>query len=149
MKTTIPVITFILFLFIMCKKENNSLEPGVKYYEIAFKTEASDWRDTSFIVATSNADLIQQTEEQLGMPVSERQMVNGRLLSGNGGYNINASHSFRWHFDENDWHYTDMSVEVLDGRPFTDVDTDTAYWIHTLGRYAPWNSYVAREREHP
>ena len=45
-----------LILFICCHKNNNT---NWHYYEVGSKITDSNWRDTSFIVATSNPQLIQ------------------------------------------------------------------------------------------
>ena len=115
------------------------------YYEVGFKTNTADWRDSSFIIATTNASLISEIETQLSLPVSQRKIVTGSLISGSGGYNKNSSHEFKWHFKEDDWQLTELSVEIYDGRPYSDVDSDINYWLNTVKRFAPWSSYIKRE----
>ena len=133
----------LLIMIYSCKKDSeNSL---LHYYEVGSKTNTADWRDSSFIVATANASLISEIEAQLSLSVSERKIVTGQLISGSGGYNKNASHQFKWHFKEDDWELTEISAEIFDGRPYSDVDTDTGYWLNTVKRFAPWSSYVKRE----
>lgn len=135
---------FLLFLMLQgCKK--NVEDKQLRYYQVGMKYTPEDWRDSAFVVATKNQNLIKEIEAQLKLPVAQRRMVTGALVPGNGGYNKNASHEFKWRFDENDWQFTDMSIEIYDGRPYSDVDSDTTYWLHTMKRFAPWSSYIAKE----
>lgn len=125
-----------------------SSAPGssrLSYYEVGFKGTPTDWRDTSFVVATSSASLIAKIDSQLKLPFDQRQLVTGALVAGDGGYNKNATHAFKWHFVETDWDLTDMAIELCDGRPYSDVDKDTSYWINTVKRFCPWNSYIKKK----
>jgi hypothetical protein len=148
-KSILSVACFFLLsvTIISCKKEKD--EPPLHYYEVGFNGIAADWRDSSFIIATNNPALVEQAEQQLLLPVAQRKIVNGRLLNGNGGYNKNAAHTFKWHFKESDWSLTDLSIEIYDGRPYSDVDNNLNYWLHTMKRFAPWGSYIKREMEAP
>jgi hypothetical protein len=142
----------VLLLAVACS-DDPTPNPNLRYYEVGFYeepdgariTEDRDWRDTSFVVATADTQLIRKITEQMALPVTERQIVNGALAPGNGGYNRNGSHQFKWHFKEDDWHLTDMSAEALDGRPYSDVDVHYTYWMDSIKRLAPWNSYIKRE----
>lgn len=149
-RTVLLMICIIFVLLVMlysCKKET---EPAaLHYYEVGVTGNPADWRDSSFIIATNNSGLISEIEAQLLLPVLQRKIVNGELVSGNGGYNKNASHPFKWHFNENNWELADLSVEIYDGRPFTDVDTDISYWLDTVKRFAPWSSYIKKEISKP
>ena len=143
----------LILLFTIACSNDPSPAPALRYYEVGlsdFTDErkpagAEDWRDTSFVVATADPQLIRKITEQLALPVTQRQIVNGALTAGNGGYNRNGSHNFKWHFKEDDWHLTDMSAELLDGRPYSDVDISNAYWVDTVKRFSPWHSYIKRE----
>ncbi len=105
--------------------------------KLGIKNNTVEWRDSAFIVATANRELIQQIEAQLKQPVLQRKMVSGALALGNGGYNQNASHEFKWHFKEDEWELADATIEIYDGRPYSDVDADTTYWLHTVKRLVP------------
>ncbi len=109
------IIFLLLFMIYSCKKDPAATP--LHYYEVGYKGDAANWRDSSFVVATSNKTLIEQIEGQLNLPVVQRKIVNGLLLAGNGGYNINSTHSFKWRFKESDWHLADLSIEISDGRP--------------------------------
>ena len=80
----------LLIMIYSCKKD--SQHSPLHYYEVGFKTNTADWRDSSFVIATDNASLILEIDTQLSLPVSERKIVTGRLISGSGGYNKNATH---------------------------------------------------------
>jgi hypothetical protein len=138
----IVLVTSVVLL--SCKKSKDDSESGKAYFEVGFRDAVSDWRDSSFIVATSNPQLIQQAEAQLNLPVAQRQIVFGKLQAGSGGYNRNAAHLFKWHFKEDEWSFVDMTIEIYDGRPYSDVDSDTSYWLNTMTRYGSWGSYLKR-----
>lgn len=127
-----------------CKKER-STDEQYQYFEVGFKRVDADWRDTAFIVRTNKPQLLQQLEAQLALPVENRKIVTGKLVAGSGGYNKNASHVFGWHFKEDDWQLTDLTVEIYDGKPFTDVDQDLSYWLNSVQRYGSWGSYIRRK----
>lgn len=142
LKALVPLLV-ICSLIESCKKENKT-ETGYVYYEVGFDGTTPDWRDTSFIIRTKNPQLIQQAENQLALPVAQRKLVFGNLLPGSGGYNKNASYEFKWHFKEDDWSFVQMTVEIYDGRPYSDLDLDIDYWLNTVKRFASWGSYVRR-----
>jgi hypothetical protein len=133
----------LLIMVYSCKKDSE--RSLLRYYEVGFKTTTATWPDSSFIVATTNASLISEIKTQLSLPVSQRKIVTGQLVSGSGGYNKNASYEFKWRFKEDDWELTEVSAEIFDGQPYTDVDTDIDYWLNTVKRFAPWSSYIKRE----
>ncbi|HZI52732.1 MAG TPA: hypothetical protein VFD56_03475 [Chitinophagaceae bacterium] len=149
-RTVLLMICIIFVMLVMmysCKKESEPAD--LRYYEVGIKGNPADWRDSSFVIATNNNILISQIESQLLLPVDQRQIVNGQLVSGNGGYNKNSSHQFKWHFKEDNWELADFSIEIYDGRPFSDVDTDISYWLDTVKRFAPWSSYIKKEISKP
>lgn len=143
----------LLVLFLAAAACTKDPSPRYHYFEVginandfhAQKVDTNDWRDTSYIVATADSQLIRLAQEQLKLPVADRKLVNGALQRGNGGYNRNGPHTFKWHIKENDWQLADMSAELLDGRAYSDVDKHLNYWVDTVKRLAPWNSYIKRE----
>ena len=116
-----------------------------RYYEIGLSNGGSDWRDTTFIVATANAQLISEISAQLKLPVNQRKNVIGSLVQGNGGYNKHGNHAFSWRLKEDDWLLTEVSIEIYDGRPYSDVDLNLSYWLNNVKRFSPWSSYIKRE----
>ena len=139
-------LILLAFTLISCKKETSQpVEEGYVYYEVGFKSNTANWRDTAFVVRTNNQQLIQQLEAQLAFPVAQRKLVVGALVSGSGGYNKNASHEFKWHFKEDDWNLADVTVEIYDGKPYTDVDVNFDYWLNTVKRFGAWGSYIRKK----
>jgi hypothetical protein len=139
-------IVFILFSVLLftasCKKDRHH---RLRYYEVGINASPADWRDTAFIVATSDPELIDSINAQLGKAVQERQILFGKLARGSGGYNKNANHVFGWHFKEDEWALVDVSAEIYDGRPYSDVDLNPGYWQDTLNSFSPWGSYIKKE----
>ena len=138
-------LTIASTLFISCNKDNDSHDKDYTYYQVGFDTDNADWRDTAFIVRTKDTQLIKKADDQLALPVSTRQIVLGTLVNGNGGYNKNAAHSFQWHFKEDEWDLVDMTIEIYDGKPYTDVDLHKDYWLSTVKRFGAWSSYIKRK----
>lgn len=141
----LPALLLTVLLIISCNKEKENNNDSYTYYLVGFDSDNTNWRDTGFIVRTKNQQLIQQANAQLSLPVSERQIVFGNLVPGDGGFNKNASHSFKWHFNETDWSLVDITAEIYDGKPFTDVDTDINYWLNTMKRFGAWSSYIKKK----
>jgi hypothetical protein len=134
-----------IMVFSSCHKNNSG---PLRYFEVGIVDTPADWRDSSFIIATSNPQMIEKALEQISLPVAQRRILNGAIARGNAGYNKNGGHSFQWHFKEDDWHLTDFSIEIYDGRPHSDLDLNMNYWIDTVKRFSPWNSYIKREIVH-
>jgi hypothetical protein len=131
-----------LFLFASCQKQNGS---QWHFYEIGINLEVENWRDSSFIVATSNPQLIATAAADLQKPILERHIIFGLLRPGSAGYNHNGYHWFRWHLEENTWQLTDATAEWYDGLPHTDVDRHYHYWMDTVGQFTNWHSYLKKE----
>lgn len=141
----LALVCFIVMIISSCKKENSQPGNDFTYYEVGFTSTPTNWRDSIFIVRTSDAQLIQQIDAQLLLPISERKLVVGSLVAGSGGYNKNAAHEFKWHFEEDDWHLADITIEIYDGRPYSDVDMNLQYWLDTVKRFGSWGSYIKRK----
>jgi hypothetical protein len=131
-----------------CHKDGDfQVDPEWRYFEVGIKNaNPENWRDSSFVVATKNAALLQKIEAQLALPVADRnKIVAGKLASGNGGYNKNGNHNFKWRIQEDDWDLVDLTIELSDGRPYSDVDVNNSYWMNSVKRYTPWGSYIKKE----
>ena len=134
----------ILIMTLSCRED--AAQPGsLRFFEIGFRSAPSDWRDASFVVATSNADLLSEIEAELAKPEAERRHVNGLLAAGDAGYNRNQAHVFKWHLDPEGWRLAELSIELCDGRPYSDVDLEFDYWLNTVKRFCPWGSFIKKE----
>jgi Secretion system C-terminal sorting domain len=139
--TIVKQLIIFLSVFISC-----AASAQTRYFEFTFRPYiAPNWRDSSFIVATANQSVIDSVLVDIAKPLIERRHINGFIASGNGGYNKNASHNFLWHFVENQWDLQPISIEVCDGKPYTDIDLDTTYWLGTLKIFCPWGSKPSKE----
>lgn len=118
----------------------------VKCYRFSLVLQGTDWRDTSCVACTSDPDVIADVNSQLSKQFADRNKhINGAITAGNASVNKNAHYNFLWHFKVNEWSLREMSMEVCDGRPYSDIDLDTAYWFNTIGFFCPWTSIVAEE----
>jgi hypothetical protein len=149
LKTLLPLLAILLLLG-ACKKDNDSKEdaPIRRYFEIGMRNPSVDWKwqDTSFVVVTSDPDVLTAVDAELSKPADQRRkLITGPLAEGNGGYNRNAGHNFTWHLKEDEWKLTDMTIELIDGLPHTDLDLNHDYWMNTVKSFGPWSSYIKKE----
>jgi hypothetical protein len=135
----------LFFLFVV----TGNMHAQMRFFQTATQSPGDNWLDSSFVVAASDPALLAEIDLELSKPVNERRHINGTIQAGNGGFNHNAGFWFSWHMPPNSWGLADFSIEVCDGRPFTDVESDTAYWLHNVGQFCPWSSYIAREISAP
>lgn len=142
MKAILILLSALVVISSSCSKDD---EKSYRYFEVGFNGTAEDWRDSAFVVATADLLLVNKVLEQLQKPVSARQILMGKIISGNGGYNKNATHNFTWHYKEDEWELVDVSAEIYDGRPYSDLDKDPDYWLGTLKRFSPWGSYIRKK----
>jgi len=138
----------VAFLLMIFSATGQPLFAQVKCYRISFDTPKTDWRDTSCVACTSDPAIIAEVNNQLSKHISAREKhINGAIAGGNALVNKNGPHNFLWHFKLNEWTLADFSMEVCDGRPHSDIDLDTTYWLNTVGRFCPWGSRIAEETE--
>lgn len=142
MRTIIVFMSIAILFFTSCDEKS---EQSLRYFEVGINGDQEDWRDSAFVVATANPQLISRITDQLSKSVDDRQIVIGDLVPGSGGYNKNAGHTFNWHFKENGWDLVDLSVEIYDGRAYSDVAQNPKYWMDTVKRFSPWGSYIKKE----
>jgi hypothetical protein len=122
-----------------------SLRAQIRCFEFGWGAYA-DWRDSSCVACTSDPAVLAEVQSELALPMGQRtRHINGYIAGGHGGRNKNGSHQFLWHFKLNEWRLAELSMEVCDGRPYSDVDQDTLYWIYTVRQFCPWSSLVRRE----
>lgn len=137
---------FLLFALALCALAQAQT---TRYFEFRVACGHGNWQDTSFIVAATNPVLVASVLYELNQPMGQRKIVGGPITHGHGGHNHNASHWFLWHFVPDQWSLADVAIEVCDGCPYTDVDSDTAYWISNLGDFCPWSGQPVREVTEP
>jgi len=139
-------INYLAILAIVVLNSVSVAAQELRYFEFTgiFSVPPEDWRDSSFIAATSDPDIIDLVLEELELPLTLRQRhIYGSIASGHGGHNHNADHWFLWHFVPNEWIIQLQSVEVCDGTPYF-VDQDTSFWLE-LGYFCPWGYVPSRE----
>ena len=139
MKRLLLSITLLLGLATLSQAQN------MRYFQFNNDCGHGRWEDSSFIAATADAGVINEVLAELAKPLGERKLIAGAIVGGNGGYNHNADHWFKWRFKENDWRLAEMAMEVCDGCPYSDLDTDPEYWLNTVKEYCPWSSQPVRE----
>lgn len=117
---------------------SEGLSAAPKCYEFAMRGfPASE----NFLVLTQEAPVIKRAEDQLKLPVEERNMhINGLIDTGNGGING----KWHWHIVPDEWDFAEISIEVCDGTPGY-IEEHRDEWVKTVKRYCPWSSYVLRE----
>lgn len=91
-----------------------------------------------FRVAITDSATAARAEQLLASGAANN--VNGALRRGHGGFNA----PYSWHMDPATIEFPDMTIEVCDGRPQSDVEQDVRYWVDTVGRYCPWGATVVR-----
>ncbi len=122
----------------------------MRYFELVGQNlPTEEWRDSAYVVAASDSALLAEIAYELSLPLEQRRHVNGPIAAGDGGFNRNSDFRFDWHTQPNQWAFADFSVEVCDGRAYSDVNSDTAYWIGVLGYFCGWSYRVVREISAP
>jgi len=147
MKGILPLV--ILFVLLSCKdSEPAPLDPNLRFFRFSScpMENHGNWQDTSFVAATSDPVVIQQCLDQLALPLEERFLFPlGSLAKGSGGYNINDTHHFSWHFVEDDWQLVEIGIEIYDGCAYSDAEL--ANYRKSMGRYGGWGNRVVEELE--
>jgi hypothetical protein len=94
-----------------------------------------------FRIALTDPQRIAEAEAliQSGTP----RNVSGRLAAGDGGFN----EPYSWHMLPGSVEFVDLSMEVCDGRPQSEVESDVPYWLNTVKVYCPWAATVVRRVE--
>ena len=72
MKAVLVFIAAFSLLIASCSKDK---EKSFRYFEVGINGSPEDWRDSSFIVATADPQMINKIIEQLKKPVAARQIV--------------------------------------------------------------------------
>jgi hypothetical protein len=117
----------------------------MRYFEFGTTCGHNNWQDTTFIAAAANQAIVDSVLANLARPLNQRNFIAGPIDYGNGGYNRNAGHWFKWHFVPDQWTLTELAIELCNGCPYSDLDADTAYWVGTVGSFCPWTGIPLRE----
>lgn len=116
-----------------------------RYFQFRVFCGGDDWRDTSFVAAATNTDLINMVLAEIDRPFDERKFIIGDIAEGDGGFNFNGELRFNWHFVPDQWQLAEVAVEVCDGCPFTNVHQESDLWQNNVGFFCPWTSKPVRE----
>jgi len=139
-------IIFSIALFYFISSYHTQAQSTLRYFQFGIQYPYSEWRDTSFVVATSDPAVIALVESELQKSPKDRTLFfSGKLVMGSNGYNKNGSYEFPWHVDEKDWSLAQIAIELCDGRPYSDISLNLDYWINTVKRYCGWQTRVKRE----
>ena len=83
-------------------------------------------------------DPVQIARAEALLQSGAEQNVHGTLKRGDGGFNA----PYGWHLDPSTVTFPDLTMEVCDGRPNSDVQSDISYWVDTIKYYCPWGARV-------
>jgi hypothetical protein len=123
-----------------CDTTGSSPGEKLRYFEFVHTTD-----EDTFVVATSDPEVIAGVENQLAKPAGQRKKhINGQIARGEKPYNP----GYPWHFVEGEWALSEFSTEVCDGR-LAFVTANLGYWTEEVGRFCPWNSRVVQEVDGP
>src|SRR5262249_23145171 len=94
-----------------------------------------------FVATTADPGLIARARQQLQLAASDRLLhIDGGIVAAGPADNPGWS----WRFIEDRWDLAEVSMEACDGNAEM-VQQGLSYWLQELGRFCPWNSYVAGE----
>lgn len=131
-----------------CNDKKNTIEiiQETRYFRFKSCAESNhgNWQDTSFVAATKDPKVIKQCLDQLSLPQEERKLFPlGKIETGSAGYNVNASHSFSWHFIEDSWELVELGIEIYDGCAYSDAELNN--YVEDLGSYGGWGNNIIEE----
>jgi len=135
------LILLISFSFVLgCGSSGDDVPQPPAERKFLFGIRSHNKGEQDFVAFSSRPEVISKVLKELGKPVSERTlMINGAIDRGNDG-----NRNWSWHFKPDDWDLAEISVEVCDGLP-SDVEKDIDYWVDTVKRFCPWDSFVKKE----
>ena len=102
-------------------------------YEAVYEVEVNGER---FRVALQTPAQIAKADSLLASGVE--QNLHGTLKRGNGGFNM----TYSWHLEPATVAWPDLSMEVCDGRPNSEVEAEVDYYIDTIQYYCPWGAKI-------
>lgn len=125
-----------------------SLEAQTKYYTVKAEQPTNNWRDSLFVVKVSDPVVQQDFANELALPFDQRdKIVNAQIAAGSGSFNKNGTHCFNWHMIDSTVGLADTTIELCDGRPYSDVELND--FVNTVGQYCPWGMVLNEEVSNP
>jgi hypothetical protein len=101
--------------------------------EAVFEVEVAGER---FRIGLVTEEQISRAEQLLASGAENN--VHGRVRRGGGGFNT----PYGWHLEPGSVSFPDLTMEVCDGRPNSDVQQDITYWTETVKYYCPWGARI-------
>jgi len=103
--------------------------------------------DEQFIARVTSSQQIQTARQLLSGQLTGK-IINGLVLKGSGGFNINPKTGvgWDWHLEPTSIEFSDITVELCDGLP-SYVEGHLDEWLEVVKRYCPWNGEVVGELE--
>lgn len=125
-------LLFMLIVGTACDSQDadDALPDGWAVFEVEVAEQET------FRIALASEALIAEAEQALAD--GRDGVIIGDLAAGDGGFNS----SYSWHMRPETVAFVDTAVEVCDGRPRSDVESDLNYWLNTIGNYCPWGAKV-------
>jgi hypothetical protein len=127
-----------------CGDGSSALPPpdsNGRYVVFHFKMHGDVSGIMDFRAATNDAALIRAVRAQLQRPEHERiRFITGAIGRGNDAHNL----AWNWHFVRNQWQLAEATIELCDGNAVM-VSQAVDYWVDTVGRFCPWESFPAHE----
>ncbi len=135
-----------LFPFLLSFAVFSARSQTTRYFE--FRQPLNDTSISSFIVATSDASVINEVLYDLDLPVDQRRFISGNITNGDGGFNHDGMNPSTWHFIFNEWQLTGFNVEHCDGISSSIGNNPDVIAGDTI-LFCPWNSYPFQEVDEP
>lgn len=111
-----------------CSEDSTGVEPLA-----VFEVEVAGER---FRMAVADEAQLERAAELLESGAENN--IHGTVRRGSGGFNAGYS----WHLDPETITFPDLTMEVCDGRPRSDVEGDIDYWVNTVKYYCPWGAKI-------
>lgn len=138
-KTLTSTVLFVAVLglgVLGCDSDSSSpTEPPPPTEAIFLVDSCPGQEGEAYRIKTSDAAVIAEAERLIA--TGEQRIPNGRLRSGDGGFNA----SWSWHIDPATLEFADATIEVCDGCASV-VESDVDTWVNNVGSFCPWSAVV-------
>lgn len=105
-------------------------------YLAVYEVEVAN-QETFYVAVATKA---QMATADARLASQQSGIVHGSVVRGDGGFNDD----YDWHLAPESITFPDLTMEVCDGRPASDVQADIPYWADTIGYYCPWGARFVR-----